>query len=78
MSCDAIRALLALSPETAGEVVIGNPNEIWPELQRLMSERDQAVELLRRICSNRDELWESGHDEIFENIEALLRGLEGE
>jgi len=39
---------------------------------------DRAVELLRQICSNRDELWESGHDELFENIEALLRGLEGE
>jgi len=77
MSCDAIRALLALSPETAGEVVIGNPNEIWPELQRLMSERDQAVELLKQVGNSRDELWESTYDELFENIEMFLRELEG-
>ena len=48
------------------------------ETQVLLKEHDRAVELLRRVGSNRDELWESGHDEIFENIEALLRGLEGE
>ena len=78
MPYEEIRALLAHSPETAGEVVIGNPNEIWSELRGLMAERDRAVELLRRVGSNRAELWESGHDEIFENIEALLRGLEGE
>ena len=48
------------------------------EAQVLLKEHDRAVELLRRVGSNRDELWESGHDEIFENIEALLRGLEGE
>jgi len=79
MNYEAIRDLLAHSPETRfAEVVIGNPNEIWSELRGLMAERDRAVELLRRVGSNRDELWESGHDEIFENIEALLRGLEGE
>ena len=79
MNYAAIRELLAHSPETRfAEVVIGNPNEIWSELRGLMAERDRAVELLRRVGSNRDELWESGHDEIFENIEALLRGLEGE
>jgi len=50
MSWEAIRGLLARSPETAGEVVIGNPNEIWSELQRLMAERDRAVELLMRAA----------------------------
>ena len=46
------------------------------EAQALLKEHDRAVELLRRVGSNRDELWESGHDELFENIEALLRELE--
>jgi len=46
------------------------------EAQALLKEHDRAVELLRRVGSNRDELWESGHDELFENIEALLCGLE--
>jgi len=48
------------------------------EAKALLEEHDRAVELLKQIGSNRDELWESGHDELFENIEALLRGPEGE
>ena len=79
MRYEALRGLLVHSPQIEtgyAEVVIGNPNKVWLELRRLLAERDRAVELLRQICSNRDELWESGHDELFENIEALLCGLE--
>ena len=78
MNYAAIRELLAHSPETRfAEVVIGNPNEIWSELRGLMAERDRAVELLRQVGNSRDELWESGHDELFENIEAIHHEREG-
>ena len=51
------------------------------EAQALLSEYEaqpkrleRAVELLKRVSDNRDELWESSCDEIFEQIEALLEG----
>jgi len=48
------------------------------EAQELLPKFNRAVELLRQVGNSRDELWESGHDEIFENIEAFLRALGGE
>ena len=46
------------------------------EARALLEEHDRAVELLRQVGNSRDELWESGHDELFENIGAFLRGSE--
>ena len=47
------------------------------EAKALLKEHGRVVELLKQVGNNRDELWESGHDELFENIEEFLRELEG-
>ena len=85
MSYEGIRALLAHSPTGYAEVVIGNPNKIWPELRLLLKERDRAVELLKKASdsmmswySECDAYCVGEMDEQSREIDAFLRGLEGE
>ena len=59
-------------------LLAGEARVLLAERDRLLAKRDRVVELLRQVGNSRDELWESGHDELFENIEALLREMGGE
>ena len=83
MSWEAIRGLskyskleLWDSERTAKPILLNNITNAAEEAVSLLKEHDRAVELLRQVGNSRDELWESGHDELFENIGAFLRGSE--
>jgi len=52
--------------------------ELLREHEAQSKRLERAEELLSQVGNSRDELWESGHDELFERIETFLSKPGGE